>query len=164
MASVRQGIIDAQMDLNDTRLRVRLDRIEPELRVRLYRTIGRLTKELLHKVEAREPIRTGRLRRLTEAYVDDNKIKNFVRGRVRVLRTREHNTAAAAGALEYGSTGKEFPVSAYSRGRTRRRHAVRWYTRVGGITEMRFLRGPAAAMLPKARQEIARVLHEVVSE
>lgn len=160
MNSVRGGIIDAQIDLNDTRLRVRLDRIPIELRTRLYQTIGRLTRELLVKVEAREPVRTGRLRRLTEAYVDDNKIKNFIRGRVRVLRSRDHNTAAAAGALEYGSTGKRFSVGGYRR----RGGTVRPYQRVGGIHEMRFLRGPAAAMLPKARAEIRRVLNEVIGD
>jgi hypothetical protein len=158
--SVREGIINAQMDLNDTRLRVRLDKIPHALRDRLVQTIRGLTNELLAKVEAREPVRTGRLRRLTESYVDDNRVKLFVRGRVRVLRTREHNTAAAAGALEYGSTGKRFPVSDYSR----RGFPVKAYERVGGITEMRFMRGPATIMLPKARQEIARVLHEVINQ
>jgi hypothetical protein len=160
MNTVREGIINAQMDFNDVRLRVRLDRIEPQLRGRLYETIGRLTRELLVKVEAAEPVRTGRLRRLTEAYVDDNRIKLFVRGRVRVLRTRAHNTAAAAGALEYGSTGKRFGVKGYRRNS----YPVKSYTRVGGITEIRFLRGPATVMLPKARQEIARVLHEVIND
>jgi hypothetical protein len=160
MNGARELFLNARLDLNDTRLRVRLDDMPNKLRKRLVSTIGRLTRELLVKVEAREPVRTGRLRRLTEAYVDDNKIKNFVRGRVRVLRTREHNTAAAAGALEYGSTGQQFPVSAYRK----RGYAVRWYTRVGGIKEMRFMRGPATIMLPKARREIERVIDEVFAQ
>jgi len=82
MISARDTLIDAKLDLNDTRLRVRLDEMPDKLRRRLVTTIGRLTRELLAKVEAREPVRTGRLRELTEDYVDDNRIKNFVRGRV----------------------------------------------------------------------------------
>ena len=166
MISARDTLIDAKLDLNDTRLRVRLDTLPDKLRRRLVSTIGRLTNELLHKVEAREPVRTGRLRALTEAYVDDNRIKQFVRGRVRVLRSREHNTAAAAGALEYGSTGKKFAVKGYMRRGERGRFAYRvsGYQRVGGIAEMRFLRGPAAAMLPKARAELRRVLADVLKD
>ena len=163
MNSARDILIDAKLDLNDTRLRARLESLPDKLRRRLVTTIGRLTNELLHKVEAREPVRTGRLRALTNAYVDDNRIKQFVRGRVRVLRSREHNTAAAAGALEYGSTGKAYPVKGYMRRgeRGRFKSRVRGYQRVGGITEMRFLRGPAAAMLPKARAELRRVLQDL---
>jgi len=160
MTSARDTLIDAKMDLNDTRLRLRLESMPKQLQKRLQQTIGRLTRELLHKVEAREPVRTGRLRSLTEAYVDTNDIKMFVRGRVRVLRSREHNTAAAAGALEYGGTGKKFAVQGY----TRRGARVRGYSRVGGIKEMRFLRGPAAAMLPKARAELRRVLQEELKD
>ena len=160
MISARDTLIDAKMDLNDTRLRLRLESMPKELKKRLTQTIGRLTRELLHKVEAREPVRTGRLRSLTEAYVETNDIKMFVRGRVRVLRSRQHNTAAAAGALEYGSTGKKFAVQGY----TRRGARVRGYSRVGGIKEMRFLRGPAAAMLPKARAELRRVLQEELKD
>lgn len=146
--------IDARLDLNETRLRVRFDEFPKKLQNKLEQTIRGLTNELLAKVEAREPVRTGRLRRLTHAYIDRNNVKMFVRGRVRVLRSRQHNTAAAAGALEYGSTGKRFAV----RGYTRRGRPVSGYARVGGITEMRFLRGPAAIMLPKARAELQRVI------
>ena len=162
MNSARDTLINAKIDINDVRLRVRLESLPDALQKRLVRTITSLTKELLHKVEAREPVRTGRLRSLTEDYVDVNRIKMFVRGRVRVLRTRDHNTAAAAGALEYGSTGKPYPVSGYMRRgeRGRFKSRVRGYERRGGITEMRFLRGPATIMIPKARREIQRVLQE----
>jgi hypothetical protein len=153
--------VDVRVEATDSRLRVRLESLPTKLQKRLEQTIRGLTNELLHKVEAREPVgRTGRLRRLTNAYVDVNKVKMFVRGRVRVLRTRDHNTAAAAGALEYGSTGKAYPVSGYSR----RGYRVSGYSRRGGITEMRFLRGPAAIMLPKARRELTRVLQEFLKD
>ena len=167
MISARDTLIDAKLDLNDTRLRVRLDTLPEKLRRRLVTTIGRLTRELLGKVEAREPVRTGRLRSLTEDYVDDNRIKNFVRGRVRVLRTDEHNTAAAAGALEYGGPGKRrkgpVKVTGYMRRGERGRFKYRvddYERRRPRITAQRFLRGPAAAMLPKARAELRRALQE----
>lgn len=148
-------MIEFRIDANDSRLRVSMDNLPKELRGRLHAKITELTNQLLRQVEAREPKRTGRLRSLTHAYVDDNPAKNFVRGRVRVLRTRQHNTAAAAGALEYGSTGRKFPVRSYRR----RGGQVAAYSRRGGIRELRFLRGPAAAMLPRARRE----LHEVIT-
>lgn len=154
-------MIDFRIDANDTRLRVSLDNLPKELRHRLRSKITQLTAELLHKVMAREPKRTGRLLSLTHAYIDDNVAKNFIRGRVRVLRTRgRHNTAAAAGALEYGSTGRKFPVHAYRR----RSGQVSGYNRVGGIRELRFLRGPAAAMRPRARAELHALITGTVKD
>jgi hypothetical protein len=153
-------MIDYRVEVNANRLVLRLEQLPTVLRQRLKSKIGELTQELLRKVEAREPVRTGRLRRLTHAYVDENVAKNFVRGRVRVLRTRDHNTAGAAGALEYGSTGKRFAVRGYrSRG-----GQVSAYQRRGGIQAQRFLRGPAAIMIPRARLELQRVLQEVARD
>jgi len=152
--------VDVRIDSTTNQLRVRFDQLPDKLRKRFEQTIRGLTNELLHKVQAREPVRTGLLRRQTHAYVDVNKVKNFVRGRVRVLNAHNKNVAAAFGALEYGSTGKRFPVQAYTRGRT----SVRAYTRRGGIKAHRFLRGPAATMIPKARLELQRVLQEVTGD
>ena len=148
------GLLDVRIDVNDTRLKVRLDALPRALQQALETKIRELTTELLHKVEAREPVRTGRLRRLTQSFVDVNPVKQYVRGRVRVLRTRDHNTAGAAGALEYGSTGKRYAV----RGYTSRGRSVQGYMRRGGITAQRFLRTPAAAMIPKARNELRLLL------
>jgi len=153
--------IEFRMELNATRLQVALDTLPDEIRRRLKIKITELTNQLLHRVEAREPVRTGRLRSLTHAYIDDNRAKNYVRGRVRVLRRRgAHNVAAAAGALEYGSTGRRFAVRAYRR----RGGNVSAYNRRGGITELRFLRGPAATMLPRARAEIAEVIRDATRD
>jgi len=148
------GLIDYRIDANDTRLTLQLDQLPKKLQQELEAKIRELTGELLRKVEAREPVRTGRLRRLTQAFVDKSETKQYVRGRVRVVRTRDHNTAGAAGALEYGSSGRAFRV----RGYTRRGRQVQSYYRRGGITAQRFLRGPAAAMLPKARTELGLLL------
>ena len=157
---MKGDLIDVRIDVDDTRLQLRLDALPKELRRRLEAKIRELTNELLHKVEAREPVRTGRLRRLTQSFVDVNEAKQFVRGRVRVLRTRNHNTAAAAGALEYGSTGRRYSV----RGYTRRGTPVQGYMRRGGITAQRFLRTPAAAMIPKARAELRALLSQFAAE
>jgi len=154
-------MIDYRIEVSDTRLKVALEQLPKQLRRQLKAKIGELTYQLLRMVKAREPVRTGRLRRQTHAYVDENVAKNFVRGRVRILPTIGINrTAAAFGALEYGSTGNRFPVKSY---RTRRR-TVRAYERRGGITEMRFLRGAAAVMLPRARRELEEVLNSTVRD
>ena len=153
-------MIDFRIESNDTRLKLQLDNLPKALRQRLRAKIETLTHQLLRMVETREPVRTGRLRRLTHAYVDENPAKNYVRGRVRVLRTRAHNTAAAAAALEYGSTGRPFAVRSYSRNG----HTVRGYQRRGTIQAQRFLRGPAAIILPKARRELALVLRQTVQD
>jgi hypothetical protein len=93
--------------------------------------------------------------------VDDNPVKNFVRGRVRIIATGSaQRVAAAFGALEYGSTGRRFPVKPYQR----KGQPVKGYSRRGGIRAQRFLRGPAAIMLPKARREIALALRASVDE
>ena len=149
------------MDANDTRLKVSLESLPKELRLRLKVKIDQLTHQLLRLVQAREPVRTGLLQRQTHAYVDENIVKNFVRGRVRILPTVGINkTAAAFGALEYGSTGKQFPVKSYRR----RGGAVRGYNRRGGLRELRFLRGAGAAMLPRARRELEEVINSTFKD
>lgn len=151
--------MNVRIDVDDTKLRLRLEQLPAKLQARLKAKISELTHQLLGQVQAREPVRTGRLRSQTHAYVDER--PNFVRGRVRVLPTRGINRAAAAfGALEYGSTGKRFAV----RGHRRNGFAVRAYQRRGGIRARRFLRGPAAVMLPRARLEIERILQETIKQ
>jgi len=141
-------------------------------------------REWLAQVEAAEPVVTGRLRSLTHAYIDEeygkvNQRRNFIRGRVRILRTKEHNTAAAGGALEYGAH-RRFPVQAYTRrrrgggsvmqarksGKLYRsfRIKVSAYNRRAHITAMRFLRGPALRQQPRARAEINAVLEDAMKE
>ncbi len=157
---MNQGV-EWRIESNDaSRVLVQLNTLPKALQRKIKTKITELTNQLLPRVIAREPIRTGRLRRLTHAYVDENPIKMFVRGRVRVVRTRNHNTAAAAGALEYGSTGQRFEV----KGHSRRGFAVRGYERAGGISAQRFLRGPAAAWLPRARAELIQVIRDSFKE
>ena len=133
---------------NINSLMLHLDKLPAELKAKLKQAITRSTHQLLARVKAAEPVRTGRLRQATRSCVDER--PNFVRGRVRILATgRQQSIAAAFGALEYGGPGKRrsgpVRVRAYSRagvsvGSYRRRRPR--------IRARRFLRGPAAAMRP----------------
>jgi hypothetical protein len=147
-----------------TKLVLHFDEITPALQRQLKVAISRVTHQLLARVRAAEPVRTGRLRSLTRAYVDER--PNFVRGRVRILGQRGPNQPARAfGALEYGGPGQRrtgkvrvrwssrgnVGVTAYERRRPRRR-------------ARRFLRGPAAAMRPQIRAELEAALGQAIKE
>jgi hypothetical protein len=143
---------------------VHLDRITPALQQKLKVAINRVTQELLARVKAAEPVRTGRLRSQTVAYVDER--PNLVRGRVRIRRTGAASRYGAAfGALEYGGPGSRrsgpvavaayrragFAVGAYSRRRPR-------------IAARRFLRGPAAAMRPTIKTQLELAIGQAINE
>jgi hypothetical protein len=138
------------VEVTDQRVMAHLDNLPEALRTNLRATITELTNELLGRVLAREPVRTGLMRSRTRAFVDDNRQKDFIRGRVRILRTGSaQRTAAAFGALEYGAH-RRFPVRAYRRGGSN----VGAYERTANIRERRFLRGPAEAMRNRIIAEI----------
>src|SRR5262245_6850660 len=140
---------------NSNKVAIQLDRLPNDVRLAIKKQIEAAVARLLPMVRAAEPHRTGRLRAATRSFVDDRPERNYVRGRVRVIATgRASREGATYGALEYGSTGRPFPVRGYSR----RGYPVRGYSRVGGITARRFLRGPAAAVLPRVRAEIEQAL------
>ena len=155
--------VSLRIDANDTRLKVQLESMPRNLRRRLEQTIRGLTNQLLAKVRAAQPRRTGLLRKQTHAYVDVNKEKQFVRGRVRVLNAYDKNIAAAFGALEYGSTGKWFGVSQHWR---QRRGGdpfhVTAHQRSGGLRAHYYLRGPARSMLPEARRRLQQALQQTI--
>jgi hypothetical protein len=151
------------------RVLIRLDQLPKKIHLRLKAEIDRLTHQLLARVEAAEPVRTGTLRQQTEAYLDQgiNKGGRWVRGRVRVLRDDVSgvNYGKVAGALEYGAPGKRrtgpVPVAGYRRQSVK----VRTHTRRRPkIQAMRFLRGPAAAMRPQARARLMAIINEALKE
>jgi hypothetical protein len=159
------GLVNLTIDSSSiTKFAVHFDEITPALQRKLRDAISRITNELLARVKAAEPVRTGRLRAATVAYVDER--PNFVRGRVRIRRTgRASQLGAAFGALEYGGPGRRrsgpvkvgasrragFAVAAYQR---RRPH----------IRARRFLRGPAAAMRPAIKAQLALAIGQAVNE
>jgi len=158
------GGIDFGIDVTDNgRVFVRFDQLPAAVQKKLKVTITQLTRELLGQVKAREPVQTGRLRSLTHSYVDEK--KGWVRGRVRVSRTKGKNAAAAAGALEYGAH-RRFEVRAHSRrGRgSTRSTQVSAYKRQAHIAAMHFLRGPARALLPRVRAELEAAIKAAITE
>jgi hypothetical protein len=165
------ALFNARIDA--TRLNLSFDKLPDALRDRLAVTIRALTDELLAEVRAGEPVRTGRLRAMTRSFVDVQ--EDSVRGRVRVLRNESANFAASAGALEYGAPGRRgaFRVRSYRRSLTQVfGHAtqsgqsvlVSSYTRKAHIREMRFLRDPAAAMLPRARDALEAAVADAIKD
>jgi hypothetical protein len=155
--------LDYRIDANDTRLKLALDQLPKKLQLALREKIRALTNQTLRLVVAREPVKTGRLREHTHAYVDVNEVKQYVRGRVRILPVQQgvNRTAAAFGALEYGAPGKSgrrsgrVVVQGYRRGGV----LVRSYNRrPPTIHARRFLRSSASVMLPKARAELGLLL------
>jgi hypothetical protein len=152
---------------------VRLQELPTEVRARLRPVITRLTHQLLAQVKAGVPVRTGKLRQRVHSFIDDehSQRRNFIRGRVRVLNSYSKNFAAAAGALEYGRH-RRFEVRAHrvrrteAFGRPTKPYTVNMpaHTRRANIVAMRFLRGPAAAQLPRARAEIRAVIEQAVRE
>jgi hypothetical protein len=152
------------VESNLNKLVLHLDQLPDALKQKLEIKITQLTMQLLSRVKAAEPVRTGRLRTATRSFVDVR--QDFVRGRVRVLPAgKAQQIGAAFGALEYGAPGKRRsgpvrvrtysrssgPVAAYQR---RRPH----------ITARRFLRGPAAAMRSRARAELEAIVGKTVQD
>lgn len=155
-----------------TGINLAFDKLPEALRNRLAVTIRTLTDELLAEVKSGEPRRTGRLQSMTRSFVDVK--EGWVRGRVRVLRNASANFAAAAGALEYGAPGRRgaFRVRAYRRRISQvfghpvhgQSILIHSYTRKAKIREMRFLRNPAAAMLPRARLALEAAVAEAIKD
>jgi hypothetical protein len=147
------------VQVDDTKLLAHFAEFPPRLRENLRKTITALTSELLARVLAAEPVRTGYLRSQTRSYVDST--EEWVRGRVRILATGHGSRAGAAfGALEYGVPRQVVAVSAYAR----RGIAVRAYERTTQIEARRFLRGSLGAMREKALAAIKETVDKSVEE
>jgi hypothetical protein len=152
------------VEVDDRRLILHLDALPKVLRTALRQRITSLIQQLLAQVRAAEPRRTGILVRQTRGYVNER--KDFIGGRVVILSRsadalEPHNVAAAA--LEYGVHGS-------GRGprfrRSRSKGANPLAARPGPvrIPAYRFLRGPAAAILPRARAEIEAAITEAIEK
>jgi hypothetical protein len=158
--------MNAIFEVDDRRFVEHLERIPGRLRTALRASITQLTDQLLQRIRAAEPSRTGRLRGQTQAFVDVTDDK--VTGRVRIMgQGREHNVAA--GALEYGAhrvvnvrAHQEHLSHVFNRATDSQFVAVRAYTRKANIRAQRFLRDPAAAMRPRIQAELERVIAEQV--
>lgn len=155
---------------NERQVLLRLAQLPIALRSQLLPTITSLAEQLLSRVQAAEPSRTGTLRSSTRMFVDQG--ENFIRGRVRILgrpggRGGAHNIAAAA--LEYG-VNRSIKVRAHQMrlehvfGRAGERHLVMVdaYQRRTQIRARRFLRDPAAALRERARNELETAINQAL--
>lgn len=153
------------IDSNATRLALHFEKLPFAIKQKLEVAISKLTIQLLHEVRAAEPVRTGRLRAATRSFVDVR--QDFVRGRVRILPTGKAQAVAAAfGALEYGGpgarrAGKKVEVKGYTSGS---RRVGPYKRRQPHIRARRFLRGPAAAMRPRAMAELEAIVGKTIRE
>jgi hypothetical protein len=120
--------------------------------------------QLLSRVKGAEPVQTGRLRAATRSFVDSR--QDFIRGRVRILATgKASRLGAAFGALEYGGPGTRRSGPVPVRGYRRNTGSVAAYQRRRPhITARRFLRGPGAAMRPRAIAELEAIVGETLRE
>jgi hypothetical protein len=153
------------VQITATRLDIKLDELPRALRNRLREKLIVITNQLLAQVKAAEPRQTGRLQSMTRSFVDVR--ENWIRGRVRVL-PADKRFAIGAAALEYGAPGRrrggKVLVHAYSRGGVRAAKIASYTRRRPSITARRFLRGPAASILPQARAELEKALQEAIRD
>jgi hypothetical protein len=142
---------------DERKLFLHLDELPSKLRTNLRPVITHLTNELLRAIHAREPIRTGRLRAETQAFVDEH--EDRIIGRVRVIGPtgRRSGSHEAAAALEYGAH-RSFMVREHVTHRDRSLVMIREYRRRADITARRFMRDPAAAIRPRALAELKQAI------
>jgi hypothetical protein len=156
--------------VDDRQVVAHLEALPAKLRTGLKESITRLTDQMLQRVRAAEPYRTGKLRQETQAFVDEHE-EGKITGAVRILGAhgRGHNVAAAA--LEYGAhrivnvqAHREHLNHVFNRATDSQFVAVRAYQRRANIQAKRFLRDPAQAMRPRIQAELERVISETVKE
>lgn len=145
------------IDVNATSLVVHLEQLPMALRTNLRATIIRLTDELLARVRAAEPRRTGRLQSETRSFIDEN--DNRILGRVRVLGAGGGGPNIAAAALEYGAH-RSFQVRGYQR----RGVTVSAYRRRQNIAPRRFLHAPAEAMRGRIMAELQAAIDKTLQQ
>jgi hypothetical protein len=158
-------MIAFSVEVDERNVLLHLNELPSRLHTALRPVIAKLTEQLLARVHAAEPRRTGQLQRATQAFVDDK--QDYIRGRVRVLAIsgRGHNVMAAA--LEYGAH-RMVRVRAhqthidhiFNRKSARQIAMVDAYTRRANINAYRFLRGPMTSVREQARTELERVIAE----
>lgn len=152
---------------DERKIAVHLDELPRRLRSALRPIITELTDRLLGAVHAAEPMRTGRLRAATKAFVDEK--DDRISGKVRVVAEggRGSGTHEAAAALEYGahrsvlvSEHTERLTAKLSRSQAGGLVMVESYVRRANIMARRFMRDPATAMRPEAMAALQRVIAE----
>jgi len=154
--------------IGENRLLARLDSLPRQMREKLVPVINRITDEMLQRVLAAEPQRTGALKAATQRFVDNR--AHLLRGRVRVLREpgqkTDHNIKAAA--LEYGAHGNA-QVGAHEMSLDHvfdtpidpEQVMVAAYNRDVNITADRFLRDALIGLQAEFEIEVERAIAEL---
>jgi hypothetical protein len=152
---------------DERRLLLHLDQVPTRLHTALRPVITSLTDELLRRIHAAEPVRSGRLRRETQSFVDETPSK--IVGMVKVVGPggKASGSHEAAAALEYGAH-RRFSVRAHAMHEThvfgrasgRTLVMVEEYTRRANIAARRFIRGPATALRPLALARMRQAIDD----
>jgi len=149
---------------------IRFDAFPDALYEDLRKEITALSAELLGRVEARTPDRTGRLRGQERVRVFAD--KDHIKGQVDVEGDKGSQDFAKAASLEYGAHGAT-KVGAHE---MRLDHhwaekmaaaemvIVQAYTRSANIAEVAFERGPLAEMQPEIVARLNAVVEKAAAE
>lgn len=163
--------MDIHIDVKgDRQVGVRFDEFPDQLYADLRKEIESLTSELLARVQAATPSKTGALRssERLRIFADPDRITGYVD----IAGDKGTQAFAKAGALEYGAH-RSTKVSAHQ---MKLDHAwsQKWagpemvlvgaYTRTPNIAEHRFERGPLGAMQGEIIERLNAVVEKRVAE
>lgn len=163
---------EVRIDLDGERQTgLRFETFPDALRDELRGEIDSLSHELLARIEAVIPEKTGKLRSQVRLrmFDEDNRIKGYID----IAGEKGSTDYAKAGALEYGSRGRPVEVAAHS---MRLDHF--WHHKLNApitvlteaskrtptIEEHGFMRGPLAAMRPEIISRLTAVVERAVDE
>ena len=150
---------------------LRFEEFPDHLHDDLRAEIDALSHELLARIEAAVPSKTGTLRSQVRLRMFDQ--DDRIRGYIDIQGRSGQTDYAKAGALEYVSKGKPSKVSAH---RMKLDHywehrlaapttvLVDAYERTPNIAEHSFMRGPLAAMRPEILQRLTGVVERAVAD
>lgn len=155
----------------DRQAGLRFEDFPDDLHDDLRGEIDALSRELLSRIEAAVPSKTGTLRSQVRLRMFDQ--EDRIRGYIDIDGRKGSTDYAKAGALEYGSRGKPTKVSAH---RMKLDHfwdhrlaaptnvLVEAYERTPTIAEHSFMRGPLAAMRPEIVSRLTGVIERAVAD
>lgn len=161
-----------RIDINgDRQSGLRFEEFPDHLHDDLRGEIDALSHELLARIEAAVPSKSGQLRSQVRLRMFDQ--EDRIRGYIDIEGRKGSTDYAKAGALEYGSKGKPIKVSAH---KMRLDHywdhklaapttvLVEAYERTPDIAEHSFMRGPLAAMRPEILKRLTDVVERTVAD
>jgi hypothetical protein len=155
----------------DRQAGLRFEDFPDHLHDELRGEIDALSHELLSRIEALVPEKSGTLRSQVRLRMFDQ--EDRIRGYIDIDGRKGSTDYAKAGALEYGSRGKPTKVSAHQmkldhfwahRLASPTNVLVDAYSRTPTIAEHSFMRGPLAAMRPEIVQRLTGVVERAIAD